>query len=241
MRTRHARAPLAALVAVLFASLVLPATVGAAPDALQPAGSGGLEQLARALDRLGQHRRLMILGAHPDDEDDTLLSVASLGDGTEVAYLSLTRGEGGQNIIGDELGESLGVLRSEELLAGRRLDLGHQYFTRAYDFGYTESMSETFSKWPREELLVDVVRAIRRFRPQVLVAVFPADERAGHGQHQASGALADDAIRMAATPARSPSSTPRGCRRGNRSRSSARHGARPRRPPSPSRASGSTR
>ena len=108
---------------LLASGLAAAAPLVAAPDPLLPAGSGGFAELVRDLDRLGQHRRLMILGAHPDDEDDTLLSVASLGDGTEVAYLSLSRGEGGQNVIGDELGESLGVLRSEELLAGRRIDL----------------------------------------------------------------------------------------------------------------------
>ncbi|HEV8242230.1 MAG TPA: PIG-L family deacetylase [Thermoanaerobaculia bacterium] len=205
MRARlpPARAALGIVVAGAFL-LVLAAPLRAAVDPLQPAGSGGVAELSRDLDRLAQHRRLMIIGAHPDDEDDSLLSVASLGDGTEVAYLSLTRGEGGQNVIGDELGESLGVLRSEELLAGRRVDRGRQLFTRAYDFGYTESMAESFTKWPREELLVDVVRAIRRFRPQVVVAVFPPDERAGHGQHQVSGALADDAMRVAGDPAALP-------------------------------------
>ncbi len=201
-RRRRARSLAATLLAL--ALTVLAAPLAAAPDPLQPAASGGIALVSRALDRLDQHRRLMILGAHPDDEDDTLLTVASLGEGIEVAYLSLTRGEGGQNVIGPELGESLGVLRSEELLAGRRLDLGHQLFTRAYDFGYTESMAESFALWPREELLVDVVRAIRRFRPQVLVAVFPADPRAGHGQHQASGALADDALRLAGDPTAFP-------------------------------------
>ncbi|HXT21332.1 MAG TPA: PIG-L family deacetylase [Thermoanaerobaculia bacterium] len=189
---------------LLAGGLLVAAPLAAEPDPLQPAGSGGIAELSRDLDRLAQHRRLLILGAHPDDEDDTLLSVASLGDGTEVAYLSLTRGEGGQNVIGDELGESLGVLRSEELLAGRRIDRGRQLFTRAYDFGYTESMAEGFARWPREELLVDVVRAIRRFRPQVVVAVFPPDERAGHGQHQVSGALADEALRVAGDPAALP-------------------------------------
>ena len=191
------RARVASLATAVALACALAAPAAAAPDPLAPAGSGGVGELSRALDRLPQHRRLMILGAHPDDEDDTLLSVASLGDGTEVAYFSLTRGEGGQNVIGSELGESLGVLRSEELLAGRRIDRGRQLFTRAYDFGYTESLAEAFARWPREELLVDVVRAIRRFRPQVVVAVFPPDERAGHGQHQASGALAADAIRLA--------------------------------------------
>jgi LmbE family N-acetylglucosaminyl deacetylase len=169
----------------------------AAVDPLRPAGSGGLATVERALARLDQHRRLLIVGAHPDDEDTTLLALVSLAQGGEAAYLSLTRGEGGQNLIGDELGEALGVLRTEELLAARRLDGGRQLFTRAYDFGYTESLEETLSRWPRELLLVDVVRAIRRFRPQVVVSVFPPDERAGHGQHQASGVLTAEAFRLA--------------------------------------------
>ena len=195
MRPRPAPHHLIACLVALAAGFTAP--LAAATDPLQPAGSGGLPAVERALDHLAHHRRLMVIGAHPDDEDDTLLAVASIGQGTDVAYLSLTRGEGGQNVIGGELGESLGVLRTEELLAGRRVDGARQLFTRAYDFGYTESLDETFSRWPREQLLVDVVRAIRRFRPQVVVAVFPPDERAGHGQHAASGALADDALRLA--------------------------------------------
>ena len=172
-------------------------TEAAAGDALEPAGTGGVAEVERALARLDQHRRLLIVGAHPDDEDTTLLALVTRGQGGEAAYLSLTRGEGGQNLIGEELGEALGVLRSEELLAARRLDGGRQLFTRAYDFGYTESLEETFTRWPREALLVDVVRAIRRFRPQVVVSVFPPGSRAGHGQHQAAGVLAEEAFRRA--------------------------------------------
>lgn len=193
----------AAAACCLLACLAAAAAV-AAPDPLRPAGTGGVAAVERALARLDQHRRLMIVGAHPDDEDTTLLALVSLAQGGEAAYLSLTRGEGGQNLIGDELGEALGVLRSEELLAARRLDGARQYFTSAYDFGYTPSLEETFARWPREELLVEVVRAIRRFRPQVLVSVFPPDERAGHGQHQASAVLAEEAFRMAGDAAAFP-------------------------------------
>ena len=183
--------------AAIAAIACLAAPWAAAGDGLEPAGTGGLAEVERALARLDQHRRLLIVGAHPDDEDTTLLALVTRGQGGEAAYLSLTRGEGGQNLIGEELGEALGVLRSEELLAARRLDGGRQLFTRAYDFGYTESLEETFGRWPREALLVDVVRAIRRFRPQVVVSVFPPGARAGHGQHQAAGVLAEEAFRRA--------------------------------------------
>jgi LmbE family N-acetylglucosaminyl deacetylase len=189
--------------AVLTLALLAGDTL-AAVDPLRPASSGGVATVERALARLDQHRRLMIVGAHPDDEDTTLLALVSLAQGGEAAYLSLTRGEGGQNLIGEELGEALGVLRTEELLAARRLDGARQLFTSAYDFGYTESLDETFRRWPREELLVEVVRAIRRFRPQVIVAVFPPDERAGHGQHQASAILAEEAFRVAGDAAAFP-------------------------------------
>jgi LmbE family N-acetylglucosaminyl deacetylase len=183
------------LPAALLLLLLLPAArPAAAAEALAPASSGGIVEVERALARLDQHRRLLILGAHPDDEDTTLLALVTRGQGGEAAYLSLTRGEGGQNLIGEELGEALGVLRTEELLAARRLDGGRQFFTRAYDFGYTESLEETFRRWPRAELLVDVVRVIRRFRPQVVVSVFPPGEMAGHGQHQAAGVLAEEAF-----------------------------------------------
>src|SRR4051812_2880504 len=189
--------PLAQTLALLAALALRALPLSAAPDPLQPATSGGVPEIARDLDRLGDERRVMILGAHPDDEDNALMGLVSRVQGAEVAYLALTRGDGGQNLIGDELGPALGVLRTEELLAARRVDYGRQLFTRAYDFGFTESMDETFARWPRQELLVDVVRAIRRFRPQVLIAVFPPDPRAGHGQHQVSGALAEDAMKAA--------------------------------------------
>ena len=166
------------------------------PDALEPASTGGLEVVDRALAKLSGHRRLLMIGAHPDDEDTTLLAWVSRQLGGEAAYLALTRGEGGQNLIGPELGTALGLLRSEELLAARRVDGARQYFTRAVDFGYTRSLAETFERWPREELLLDAVRVARRFKPQVLVSVFPNDGRGGHGQHQAAGIVAYDLWRV---------------------------------------------
>ncbi|MEM7480447.1 MAG: PIG-L family deacetylase [Acidobacteriota bacterium] len=170
------------------------------PDPYSPPTTGGLERIEAALAKLQIHKRLMIIAAHPDDEDTTLLALVSRGLGGEAAYLSLSRGDGGQNLIGPELGEGLGLLRSRELQAARRIDGARQYFTRAYDFGYTRSLEETFERWPREVLLEDSVRIVRRFKPQVLVAVFPPDARAGHGQHQASGVVAEEIYELAGDP-----------------------------------------
>ncbi|MBZ0112635.1 MAG: PIG-L family deacetylase, partial [Thermoanaerobaculia bacterium] len=176
----------------------------ASTDPFEPAGTGGAVYLDRALARIENHKRVLVIGAHPDDEDTALLTLVSRGLGGEAAYLSLSRGDGGQNLIGSELGESLGVLRTEELLAARRIDGARQYFSRAYDFGYSKSLEEALTQWPKEMLLEDAVRVIRRFRPQVVVAIFPPDERAGHGQHQASGLIAELAIEAAASESAFP-------------------------------------
>ncbi len=199
---------LAAAAAVLAA--VLPAAAGGPPaisdanltgiSSLEPASSGGLPALDRALARLSTHRRLMVLAAHPDDEDTGLLTWVARGLGGESAYLSLSRGDGGQNLIGPETGIGLGLLRSRELLAARRIDGARQYFTRAFDFGYTRRIDETLERWPKEVLLADALAVVRRFKPQVLVAVFPPDERAGHGQHQASSIVAEEVFSLAADP-----------------------------------------
>ena len=157
------------------------------PSIYEPAGTGGYAALDRALAKLATHRRLLVIGAHPDDEDTSALALVSRELGGEAAYLSLSRGEGGQNLIGPDLGEALGVLRTEELLAARGVDGARQYFTRAFDFGYTRSLPETLGKWPEEVLLTDAVRVIRRFKPQVILSVFGNDGSGGHGQHQAAG------------------------------------------------------
>jgi LmbE family N-acetylglucosaminyl deacetylase len=173
------------------------AVVAASSYALTPPSTGGLESVDRLLRKLGSHRRLLVIGAHPDDEDTELLAVVSQGMGGEAAYLSLSRGEGGQNLIGPDLGVGLGLVRSQELCAARRLDGGRQFFTRAFDFGFTRSLDETLQKWPREVLLEDAVRIVRRFRPQVIVSIFSGTARDGHGQHQAAGLTARDAYRAA--------------------------------------------
>jgi LmbE family N-acetylglucosaminyl deacetylase len=195
----------------LLAMLLLLAPAAPASDVLEsfrtplePPGTGGVERIDRALAKLSGHRRVLVVGAHPDDEDTTLLALVARGLGGEAAYLSLSRGEGGQNLIGPELGPGLGLIRSQELLAARRVDGARQYFTRAYDFGYTRSLDETLERWPHEVLLEDAVRVVRRFRPQVIVSVFPPDARAGHGQHQAAGLVGGEVYELAGDPAAFP-------------------------------------
>ncbi len=158
----------------------------------------------QALRFLGHNRRVLMIAAHPDDEDTELLTVLARGMGAETAYLSLTRGEGGQNLIGTELGPALGVVRSGELLAARGLDGARQYFTRAYDFGFSKSLADTWKFWPSDSVLKDVVYIVRKFQPQVIVAIFSGTPRDGHGQHQASGWAAREAFTAAADPARFP-------------------------------------
>jgi LmbE family N-acetylglucosaminyl deacetylase len=179
--------------------LVLALRLLAAPPGteLPPPGTGGVPAIDALVHKLTNNRRLLIVGAHPDDENSQLLAVVSRKLGGEAAYLSLTRGEGGQNLIGDELGVGLGLIRTQELLAARRLDGARQYFTRAYDFGFTKSLDETFRFWPKASLLEDAVRVIRRFRPQIVFVTFTGTPRDGHGQHQASAVIAREAYRAA--------------------------------------------
>ena len=183
---------------------LLPLLPGFVVAQLEPPGTGGVVALDHELRMLGHYRRVLVIGAHPDDEDTELLTVLARGMGAEAAYLSLNRGEGGQNLIGPELGEALGLIRTEELLAARRLDGARQYFTRAYDFGYSKSMEETWEHWPRDSILKDVVRIVRRFRPQIIVSVFSGTPRDGHGQHQAAGWAAMEAFAAAGDTARFP-------------------------------------
>ena len=184
----------AALVVSMLGAGPLPAQIG-------PEGSGVVEA-GLTLRRLDGVKRVLMIGAHPDDEDTGLLTALARGMGVETAYLSLTRGDGGQNLIGPELGEGLGIIRTGELEAARRLDGGRQFFTRAYDYGFSKSADEAFAHWPRDEVLRDVVWVIRTFRPQVIVSIWSGTPRDGHGQHQASGILASAAFDVAADPAR---------------------------------------
>ena len=193
-RSLRPLAPLAALLAAVSPVLVAPVRATEAtvlPSALEPAGTGGAEAVDRALAKLAGNRRLLVVAAHPDDEDTSLLALVSR-QGGEAAYLSLSRGDGGQNLVGPELGVELGLLRTEELLAARRVDGARQYFTRALDFGYTRSLDETLARWPRETLAEDFARVVWRFRPQVVVSIFGNDGSGGHGQHRAAGWVAHE-------------------------------------------------
>jgi LmbE family N-acetylglucosaminyl deacetylase len=191
----------AALIGVTLAPAATPAPARAQTAIGEYRGAAAM---GLALRRLGTTKRVLMIGAHPDDEDTQLLAALALEQGADVAYLSLTRGEGGQNGIGPELHEALGLLRTEELLAARRVDGATQFFTRAYDFGFSKTADETFRHWPREEVLRDVVGVIRLWRPDVVVAVFTGTPRDGHGQHQVSAIVAREAFDAAGDPARFP-------------------------------------
>jgi LmbE family N-acetylglucosaminyl deacetylase len=170
-----------------------------AAQSLDGTGTVATGLLLRRLDGV---KRVLMIGAHPDDEDTGLLTALARGMGAETAYLSLTRGDGGQNLIGPELFEGLGVIRTGELEAARALDGAAQRFTRAFDFGFSKSADEALTLWPHDELLADVVWTIRTFRPQVVVSVFSGTPADGHGQHQAAGIMAREAFAAAADPTR---------------------------------------
>ncbi len=153
-----------------------------------------------------QPMRVLWIAAHPDDEDTNLIAWLARGRNVQTAYMSLSRGDGGQNLIGNELGEALGVIRTEELLAARRIDGAHQYFGRAYDFGFSKTADETRNHWPQDSLLHDVIKVMRAFRPHIVITTFSGTPRDGHGHHQVSAIVARDAYKVAADTVRFPSS-----------------------------------
>lgn len=157
-----------------------------------------------ALQKLGVVGNVLYIAAHPDDENTALLSYLSNQRLFRTAYLSVTRGDGGQNLIGTEKGPLLGVIRTQELLAARRVDGTEQFFTRAIDFGYSKTPEETFATWNKEEVLSDVVWVIRSFQPDVIITRFPTTGEGGHGHHTASAILAVEAFAAAADPKRFP-------------------------------------
>src|SRR5215813_8364085 len=151
-------------------ALVVGIGLGLAPRLF--AQNRGAAALSEEIAGLGTTARVLMIGAHPDDEDTQLIAWLAKARHVETAYLSLTRGDGGQNLIGNELGEALGVVRTEELLAARRVDGAKQFFTRAYDFGFSKDTIDTYAHWPRDSVLGDVIRVVRAFKPHVIVAVF---------------------------------------------------------------------
>lgn len=167
-----------------------------------PYDRGG-QALGLALRRLGENARVLSVTAHPDDENNAVLVRLARGEGVRTALLTETRGEGGQNAIGPELFGALGVLRTEELAAIHRYDGALQYFGRAYEFGFSFSVEESYEKWGREETLGDIVRVVRAFRPDVMLTL-PLEAPGGGQHHQAVARLAKEAFRVAADPARFP-------------------------------------
>ncbi|MGH9949414.1 MAG: PIG-L family deacetylase, partial [Pyrinomonadaceae bacterium] len=180
---------------ILCVSVSLRSDVSAQVRPVYDRGAMGLGQV---LKRLNTTASVLMIGAHPDDEDTALLAYLARGENARTAYLSLTRGDGGQNIIGPELGEALGVIRTEELLQARRLDGAEQFFTRAYDYGFSKTLSEAKEKWDEKIVLCDAVRVIREFRPLVVVSQFSGTPADGHGQHQFAGYIAPLAVKAAA-------------------------------------------
>lgn len=157
-------------------------------------------EILQALYKLNTVGSVLYIAAHPDDENTRLLSYMSKEQKVRTGYLSITRGDGGQNLIGKEQGEMLGLIRTQELLAARRTDGAEQFFTRAFDFGYSKTPEETFSFWNRDSILSDMVWVIRNFKPDVMICRFPTTGEGGHGHHTASAILALQAFDDAANP-----------------------------------------
>ncbi len=194
---KHLRSGLGHWVALLLLAALAP--LGRSQDAVV-----GAAAIQHAMERLNVLGAVLMVAAHPDDENTALLAYLSRGRHYRTAYLSLTRGEGGQNLIGPEQGDLMGVIRTQELLAARRIDGAEQYFSRAIDFGYSKTAAETLRKWDKERILSDIVWIIRKLRPDVIVLRFSGTPQDGHGHHQASAILAKEAFEAAADPSRFP-------------------------------------
>ncbi|HVW20452.1 MAG TPA: PIG-L family deacetylase [Opitutaceae bacterium] len=183
----------------LLAGPLLAAGLGAAIARAQPApeSAPAILQDLRDFREMG---RVLYVAAHPDDENTRLIAYLARGRSYATAYLSLTRGDGGQDLLGPELGSELGVIRTQELLAARRIDGGRQYFSRARDFGFSKDYADTLRRWDRQQVLADVVRVIREFRPDVVITRFSTVPGGTHGHHTASAVLALEAFKLAGDP-----------------------------------------
>ena len=189
--------------ALMAASLAIVSLGGSGRAAEAPPAMDSA-QIRLALERLNVLGRVLYVAAHPDDENTSLIAYWANGALYDTAYLSLTRGDGGQNLIGPELRDQLGVIRTQELLAARQIDHGRQFFTRANDFGFSKSAEETLRIWDREKILADVVWVIREFRPDLVVTRFPTEDSDTHGHHTASARLTSEAFRAAGDAKRFP-------------------------------------
>src|SRR5215468_1407593 len=192
-----------AFVAFILGLLLTTLSKPAIPS-VEIAESRGAMGLSQALKRLDVVGGVLHTGAHPDDENSALLAWLARGEGVRTAYLSATRGEGGVNLLGPELFEELGVIRTEELYGARRLDHAQQFFTPNYEFGFSKSAEDTFTKWPHDQVLGDFVRVIRYFKPEIIISRYTGTPRDGHGHHQVAGIITQEAFKAAADPNRFP-------------------------------------
>lgn len=186
---------------VLYTCLLFISSVTAYSQTAPPADIATIRQNLKKLNVLGS---VLYIAAHPDDENTRLLAYLAQEKHYRTGYLSLTRGDGGQNLIGNEQGELLGLIRTQELLAARRVDGAEQFFSRANDFGFSKNPEETLKFWDKDKVLGDMVWVIRKFRPDVMICRFPTTGEGGHGNHTASAILAQEAFTAAADPKRYP-------------------------------------
>ena len=182
-------------------ALLLFISVSVFAQTAPPSDIATIEQSFKKLNVLGS---VLYVAAHPDDENTSLLAYLAQEKHYRTGYLSLTRGDGGQNLIGNEQGELLGLIRTQELLAARRVDGAEQFFSRANDFGFSKGPGETLKIWDHEKVLGDAVWVIRKFRPDIIICRFPTTGEGGHGHHTASAIIAQEAFAAAADPNRFP-------------------------------------
>lgn len=187
--------------AILLIAFLLAGKMGSTQLAPVTASSSDIYLQLKKLNVLGS---VLYIAAHPDDENNGFLPYLAKEKLYRTAYLSLTRGDGGQNLIGPEQGIELGMIRTQELLAARAIDGAEQYFTRAYEFGFSKRADEALATWDHQQVLADVVWMIRSLQPDIIIARFPPDKRAGHGHHAASAIIANEAFRAAADPKQFP-------------------------------------
>ncbi len=211
-------APLVTLVGLLFAAplhaQVTPwqTAITASPDAQTLPEDRGADGLAQTLKKLHTWASLMMIVAHPDDEDGGMLTLESRGLGARTAILTLTRGEGGQNAMSGEADDALGLIRTNELLLADQYSGTEQFFSRVADYGFSKTLEEAHQKWGRDRVLYDVVHAVRLYRPLVITSVFTGNVSDGHGHHQMSGEAAQEVFKMAGDPSVFPDQIAAGLR-----------------------------